>query len=194
MCGRGGALRGRGSRHPAEPARAARAPVPAAVPPDHAKLAHVPARLPVRPRLRHRDRGQRCSASRRRRRRKGVSIWSILVFPALFAAGMSLVDTTDGILMLRRLWLGVRQADAQALLQPDDHLRLRGGRRRWSAASRALGLVGDQLGLEGAFWDGIGALNDNFNTLGFVIIGVFVVSWVALHRHLPLARLRPDGD
>ena len=31
---------------------------------------------------------------------QGISIWSILVFPALFAAGMTLVDTTDGILML----------------------------------------------------------------------------------------------
>ena len=31
---------------------------------------------------------------------KGLSIWSILVFPALFTAGMSLVDTTDSILML----------------------------------------------------------------------------------------------
>ena len=31
---------------------------------------------------------------------KGTSIWSIMVFPALFAAGMTLVDTTDGMLML----------------------------------------------------------------------------------------------
>ena len=31
---------------------------------------------------------------------KGLSIWAIMVFPALFAAGMSLIDTTDGILML----------------------------------------------------------------------------------------------
>ena len=31
---------------------------------------------------------------------KGLSLWSVLVFPALFAAGMSLVDTTDNILML----------------------------------------------------------------------------------------------
>src|SRR5271168_1489268 len=30
----------------------------------------------------------------------GLSLWSILVFPALFAAGMSLIDTTDNILML----------------------------------------------------------------------------------------------
>jgi high-affinity nickel-transport protein len=31
---------------------------------------------------------------------KGVPIWAILIFPALFTAGMSLVDATDGILML----------------------------------------------------------------------------------------------
>lgn len=31
---------------------------------------------------------------------QGLSIWSILLFPALFTAGMSLIDTTDGILML----------------------------------------------------------------------------------------------
>ena len=31
---------------------------------------------------------------------KGLSIWSILVFPALFTAGMSLVDTSDGVLMV----------------------------------------------------------------------------------------------
>src|ERR1700722_17388856 len=31
---------------------------------------------------------------------RGLSLWSVLVFPALFAAGMSLVDTTDNVLML----------------------------------------------------------------------------------------------
>src|SRR5262249_13266258 len=30
----------------------------------------------------------------------GVSGWTILVFPALFAAAMTLVDTTDGVIML----------------------------------------------------------------------------------------------
>ena len=29
-----------------------------------------------------------------------VSNWSLLIFPALFAAGMTLVDTTDGVLMV----------------------------------------------------------------------------------------------
>lgn len=31
----------------------------------------------------------------------GVGLWSILVFPALFTAGMSLLDTTDGLLMIK---------------------------------------------------------------------------------------------
>src|SRR6185437_9074222 len=31
----------------------------------------------------------------------GLPIWSILIFPALFTAGMSLVDTTDGVLMVQ---------------------------------------------------------------------------------------------
>ncbi len=42
----------------------------------------------------------------------------------------------------------------------------------------ALGLIADQLSLSGWFWDGIEALNDNFNSLGFLIIGVFIAAWV----------------
>ena len=43
----------------------------------------------------------------------------------------------------------------------------------------ALGLIGDQFKLQGRFWDSIGFLSDNFGVLGFVIIGVFVFSWMA---------------
>jgi high-affinity nickel-transport protein len=42
----------------------------------------------------------------------------------------------------------------------------------------ALSLAGDELGLQGKFWQGISALNGNFNTLGLAIIGVFVLAWV----------------
>ena len=41
-----------------------------------------------------------------------------------------------------------------------------------------LGLIGDRFGLSGWFWDGIAALNDNLNGLGFAIIGLFVVAWI----------------
>ena len=42
----------------------------------------------------------------------------------------------------------------------------------------ALGLIGDQLQLDGWFWDGIGSLNDNFGTLGYAIVALFIVSWI----------------
>ena len=41
----------------------------------------------------------------------------------------------------------------------------------------ALGLAADRWKLEGGFWDGVGALNDNFGVLGLVIVGLFLVSW-----------------
>lgn len=50
-----------------------------------------------------------------------------------------------------------------------------------SAALKGSGLIADKLELKGGFWDAIGALNDNFNNLGFAIIGAFVVAWVASH-------------
>jgi high-affinity nickel-transport protein len=41
----------------------------------------------------------------------------------------------------------------------------------------ALGLISDKLGLTGGAWDSVATLNDNFNNLGFVIIGVFIAAW-----------------
>jgi nickel/cobalt transporter (NiCoT) family protein len=108
---------------------------------------------------------------------QGLSIWSIMVFPALFAAGMSLIDTTDGVLMLgaynwafvrpvRKLYYNLVITAVSVAVAV-----LIGG-------IEALGLLGDQLGLEGWFWGGIGALNDNFNGIGFAIVGVFIFAWL----------------
>jgi len=108
---------------------------------------------------------------------KGMPIWSVLVFPALFTAGMSLVDTTDGILMLgaygwafvkpiRKLYYNMTITFVSVLVAI-----VIGG-------IETLGLIGDQLALKGVFWDAIGALNDNFGTLGYVIIAIFAVSWI----------------
>jgi high-affinity nickel-transport protein len=108
---------------------------------------------------------------------QGLPIWIVLVFPVLFAAGMSLVDTTDGILMLgayewafirpiRKLYYNLTITLVSVLVAV-----LIGG-------IEALGLLGDQFELKGRFWDAVGLLNDNFNNLGFVIIGVFILSWL----------------
>ncbi len=45
--------------------------------------------------------------------------------------------------------------------------------------TEALALVNDQLRMQGTFWDTISSLNNNFGTIGLILVGVFVVSWVA---------------
>ena len=107
---------------------------------------------------------------------KGLPIWSILVFPTLFTAGMALVDSTDSILMLgaygwafvkpiRKLYYNLTITFVSILVA-----LLIGG-------IEVLGLIGDQFKIHGAIWDVIGSLNNNFGIIGFVIIGVFVGSW-----------------
>jgi len=108
----------------------------------------------------------------------GMSFSSIMVFPALFTAGMSLVDTTDGVLMLgaygwafmkpiRKLYYNMTITAVSVVVAV-----VIGG-------LETLNLIGDQLGLTdgGGFWGTIGGLNDNFGRLGYVIIGVFMLSW-----------------
>jgi high-affinity nickel-transport protein len=109
----------------------------------------------------------------------GMSLSSIMVFPALFTAGMSLIDTTDGVLMLgaygwafmkpiRKLYYNMTITAVSVVVAV-----LIGG-------LETLNLIGDQLGLTdgGGFWGAIGAINDNFGVLGYVIIGIFLLSWV----------------
>jgi high-affinity nickel-transport protein len=42
----------------------------------------------------------------------------------------------------------------------------------------ALGLVADRFALQGAFWDTVAALNSRFGALGYLIVALFVVSWL----------------
>lgn len=125
---------------------------------------------------------------------QGVSVWSILMFPALFAAGMSLVDTTDGVLMLR--------AYDWAFVKPIRKLYYNLAITGVSVVVaflvggiEALGLLGAQLDLSGWFWDGIGTLNDDLNGLGFAVIGVFIAAWVGsvlLYRYKGFDRMEAD--
>jgi high-affinity nickel-transport protein len=108
---------------------------------------------------------------------KGLPIWSVLVFPALFTAGMCLVDTTDGILMLgaygwaflnpiRKLFYNMTITAVSVLVA-----LLIGG-------IEAFGLIADQFNLAGGFWQMIHSLNDNFGALGYLIIAIFAASWM----------------
>jgi nickel/cobalt transporter (NiCoT) family protein len=107
----------------------------------------------------------------------GLSFWSVLVLPILFTAGMSLVDTTDGILMLgayrwafvrpmRKLYYNITITFVSVVVAV-----LIGG-------IEVLGLLQDNFGLKGPFWDSIGSLNEHFGLLGYIVIGIFIVSWI----------------
>jgi nickel/cobalt transporter (NiCoT) family protein len=109
---------------------------------------------------------------------KGLSAGSMMVFPALFTAGMALVDTTDGILMvgaygwafvkpIRKLYYNMTITFVSVVVA-----LVVGG-------IEAIGLLKDKMDLNGGIWDAVGNLNDNFGSLGFVIVGVFILSWIA---------------
>jgi nickel/cobalt transporter (NiCoT) family protein len=106
----------------------------------------------------------------------GLPVWSIMLFPALFTAGMALIDTTDSILMLgaygwafakpmRKLFYNITITTVSVLVA-----LVIGG-------LEGLGLVQGQYNLAGWFWGAIAALNGHFGMLGYVIIGIFAASW-----------------
>ncbi|MEA3122116.1 MAG: nickel/cobalt transporter (NiCoT) family protein [Paraburkholderia sp.] len=109
---------------------------------------------------------------------QGLSPWAIMVFPILFSAGMSLVDTLDGHLMLG--------AYGWAYLKPIRKIYYNMTITLVSVivaivvgSIEALGLIANRLKPQGWVWHQLNALNDNFGTIGYVIIGIFALSWLA---------------
>jgi len=125
-----------------------------------------------------------------------TSPWMILVFPALFAAAMALVDTADGVLMTR--------AYGWALAKPERRLSYNLAVTLVSVVVAAgvavivlLGLVNERWGQSGGFWDTIQSLNDNADGLGLIIVGVFVAIWIgaaALYRATRVQRSEAAAD
>ena len=107
----------------------------------------------------------------------GLPIWSILVFPALFTAGMTLIDATDGMLMLG--------AYGWAFVDPARKLYYNLTITSLSVAVallvggiEALGLVSDRIGLAGGAWEMVNNFAANIGLLGYVIIAIFAASWL----------------
>jgi nickel/cobalt transporter (NiCoT) family protein len=106
----------------------------------------------------------------------GMTFGTIMIFPALFTAGMTLVDTTDSVLMvgaygwaflnpIRKIWYNLTITAVSVVVA-----LLIGG-------LEALGLIADKLGLEGRFWGTIGNLNGGLANFGYLVIGIFIASW-----------------
>jgi high-affinity nickel-transport protein len=120
----------------------------------------------------------------------GAPMQTVVVLPLLFAAGMSLLDTADGIVMLgayewafvkpiRKLFYNMIITLVSVIVA-----LLIGG-------IEALGLIGRRLRGGGMFWNTILALNDNSNRLGFIIIGVFLTAWMVSYGVYRLKKM--DG-
>jgi nickel/cobalt transporter (NiCoT) family protein len=108
---------------------------------------------------------------------QGLPVWSILVFPALFTAGMALIDTTDSILMveaygwafinpIRKLWYNLTLTAASIAVAI------------FIGGVEAAGLIAGKFALEGPLWKAIADLNGDLTNFGFIVIGVFATSWI----------------
>lgn len=106
----------------------------------------------------------------------GISLGTVLVLPVLFAVGMALIDTADGAIMLgayewafvkpiRKLYYNMTITLVSALVA-----LVIGG-------IQTAALLSEKFGLTGAPWAGAAALSEQFNMLGFLIIGLFVACW-----------------
>jgi nickel/cobalt transporter (NiCoT) family protein len=105
----------------------------------------------------------------------GLPFYAVLSLPLLFAAGMSLFDTADGCFMnfaydwafarpVRKVYYNMTITGLSVFVA------------FFVGAVEILGLIAQQTHLNGGFW---GFMQDfNINTAGFVIVGMFVLTWL----------------
>lgn len=113
---------------------------------------------------------------------QGMSLWSVMIFPILFTAGMVLIDTTNSILMV--------SAYSWAFINPIRKLwyNLIGYNFILTGISvlvaflvgsiEVLGLLVNKLKLKGGIWEVVSKINDSLDKFGFVIVGVLIVVWL----------------
>ncbi|KAI0480155.1 high-affinity nickel-transport protein-domain-containing protein [Xylariaceae sp. FL0804] len=115
---------------------------------------------------------------------RGTSLWVILIFPALFTAGMCLLDTTDGALMMSLYTSKAFARDRVAILYYSVVLTA-----VTVVASAFIGVVqilsliqnviAESSTENNRFWEGLGAIGDHFDLVGGCICALFLVAGVA---------------
>jgi high-affinity nickel-transport protein len=104
----------------------------------------------------------------------GLPWYAILCLPVLFAAGMSLFDTLDGTFMnfaygwafsqpVRKVYYNITITGLSVVIA------------LLIGTAEMLALIASEYGLNGPFWSWVAGLN--LNTLGFIIVGLFVATW-----------------
>jgi high-affinity nickel-transport protein len=105
----------------------------------------------------------------------GLPWYAILCLPVLFTAGMCLLDTIDGSFMnfaygwafsnpVRKVYYNITITGLSVVVA------------LLIGSVELLGLLAGQLGWSGGFWSWLGGID--LNAIGFLIVGLFVVTWV----------------
>jgi high-affinity nickel-transport protein len=116
----------------------------------------------------------------------GLPFYAILCLPVLFAAGMSLLDTIDGSFMnfaygwafskpVRKVYYNITITGLSVVVA------------LIIGTIELLSVAADKLSLTGGFWYAVSNLN--LNTVGFVIVGLFVLTWAFAIAVWRLARI-----
>ncbi|HEV7677095.1 MAG TPA: HoxN/HupN/NixA family nickel/cobalt transporter [Candidatus Dormibacteraeota bacterium] len=116
----------------------------------------------------------------------GLPFYAVLCLPVIFAAGMSLLDTLDGAFMsfaygwafakpLRKVYYNITVTGlsvAVALIV---------------GTVEVLSILADRLDLHGGFWGFVASFD--LNRIGFLIVGLFVVTWIGAIAVWKFARI-----
>ena len=105
----------------------------------------------------------------------GLPFYAVMSLPILFAAGMCLLDTIDGCFMnfaydwafakpIRKIYYNLTITGLSVFVA------------LFIGTIEILGLVAQESNLSGGFWDFL--QNFNINRAGFIIVGIFVATWV----------------
>src|SRR5581483_215011 len=105
----------------------------------------------------------------------GLPFYAILSLPILFAAGMSLFDAIDGCFMnfaydwafakpIRKVYYNITITSLSVFVAV------------FIGAIEGFGLLGQEANLSGGIWSWLAGFD--INKAGFVIVGVFVVTWI----------------
>src|ERR1022692_1476964 len=105
----------------------------------------------------------------------GLPFYAVLSLPILFAAGMSPLDTADGCFMN----FAYDWAFARPIRKVYYNLTITGLSvfvALFIGTIEILGLIGTEYNLSGGFWAFMADFN--INKAGFVIVGMFVATWI----------------
>jgi nickel/cobalt transporter (NiCoT) family protein len=121
----------------------------------------------------------------------GLPFYAVLSLPILFAAGMSLFDAADGCFMN----FAYDWAFARPVRKVYYNLTITGLSvfvAFFIGAVEVLGLLAQHGNLSGSGWAWLE--NFNINTAGFVIVGVFVLTWIVALSIWRFAKIEQKWD